>query len=1051
MRRRSAGSHLRLRRLTRRIAARAVHAWRSSLQVRIGAITMVVAGTVVVIVSLVLFSQIRDQLLSVKRQAAIEQAQAGVFYAQTQVAGIATGDASSVRSTLDRTVKQLLNRSGSAGAFDVVMLYRTGDIVRPPPAAGGVPALPADLRADVGSGGQSYRYAMVPDSSGTPQPTLLIGAPVPGGRLGSEKIALYYAFPLAQEEREPLADPRHRDHQLIALTLFVVGIGVLVTRLVVDPVRRAAGTAQRLAEGQLEERMAVRGEDDLARLATQFQRDGRQPAAADQAAGGAVAAAAAVTSDVSHERRTPLTTVQMAAEVLHEARAGFDPHVARSAELLRAELDRFEGLLTDLLEISRYDAGAAVLDPQPTDLGALVARVAAGMYALPSSTVPAGGQPPRRRRDRRGRRPAGGADPAQSRGQRDRARRGPAGRDHARGQSQRRGRDRARPRGGPGLGRGAARLRPVLARRSLPGAHGRRQRPRPVDQPGGRPAARRLAAGLGSARRRGAVPADHPADRRGGPHELAPAAAPGGAGPARGPAMSGRPALRLLAVGCLLALLSACSTVPTSSPTVRITQAALRPTEHVGIEPLPPEHGATPEEIVRSFIDAAASSVPGHPVAREHLAAGPAGTWSDEAGITVISPDYAIVTTDAGTVEVTASIIGTVDARGVFSVAGPGTFTRSYTLKQVKGEWRITDPPDGLVILEPDFQRLYDLRAAYFIDPTGQRVVPDPRYLITGEAQPTVLVERLLSGPSAALAGGVRNPLAGVQLRRTVSVSGQTATVDLTGVSTDPAPVLSEISAQLVWTLQQTSISTVLILVDGQPIHIPGVPVEQTVDDWTSFDPDAMPADAVGHYLDHGALRTVTKGAPAPGPAGKGTYALTSAAAAGDVRTGALTYLAGVRILNGQATLLSGKYGGPLAPAVTATTLTAPTVAGTRSEVWVVKDGSTSCACPSAASSRRCRRPRCPVWGVRWCCGSRPTACGPPSSSTDRKGRRSTSARSCARRTARSRCATCVRSRRRCPGSWTSRGPTACGCSSSPVTPGRTGSSPTRWASTASG
>src|SRR3712207_7230460 len=61
------------------------------------------------------------------------------------------------------------------------------------------------------------------------------------------------------------------------------------------------------------------------------------------------------------------------------ARGDFPPHVARSAELLRAELDRFESLLTDLLEISRYDAGAAVLDSAPTDLGALVARVVAGM------------------------------------------------------------------------------------------------------------------------------------------------------------------------------------------------------------------------------------------------------------------------------------------------------------------------------------------------------------------------------------------------------------------------------------------------------------------------------------------------------------------------------------------------------------------------------------------------------------------------------------------------------------------------------------------------
>ena len=56
--------------------------------------------------------------------------------------------------------------------------------------------------------------------------------------------------------------------------------------------------------------------------------------------------------------------------------------MARSAELLHAELDRFEGLLSDLLEISRYDAGAAVLDAEPADLGALVARVVDGMAAL---------------------------------------------------------------------------------------------------------------------------------------------------------------------------------------------------------------------------------------------------------------------------------------------------------------------------------------------------------------------------------------------------------------------------------------------------------------------------------------------------------------------------------------------------------------------------------------------------------------------------------------------------------------------------------------------
>jgi two-component system, OmpR family, sensor histidine kinase MtrB len=338
----------------------------------------------VVIVSLVLFSQIRDQLLSVKELAAIDQVQTGVVYAQNEVAGIAAGDSASVRATLDRTVKQLKERGSPAGDFEVVMVYRTGDSERAPAVSqrGIYPAIPPELRADVASGGQYAQYAMVPDGSGQARPTYLVGAPVPTGAGSAERIELYYAFPLDQEAESLSLFRSTVVISGIALTLFVVGIALLVTRLVVDPVRRAAGIAQRLAEGQLEERMVVRGEDDLARLATSFnamadslQRQITQLESLSQLQ-------QRFTSDVSHELRTPLTTVQMAADVLYESRADFPPHVARSAELMHTELDRFEALLTDLLEISRYDAGAAVLDWEPTDLGALVRRVAAGMSAL---------------------------------------------------------------------------------------------------------------------------------------------------------------------------------------------------------------------------------------------------------------------------------------------------------------------------------------------------------------------------------------------------------------------------------------------------------------------------------------------------------------------------------------------------------------------------------------------------------------------------------------------------------------------------------------------
>jgi hypothetical protein len=423
--------------------------------------------------------------------------------------------------------------------------------------------------------------------------------------------------------------------------------------------------------------------------------------------------------------------------------------------------------------------------------------------------------------------------------------------------------------------------------------------------------------------------------------------------PVRGARWSPLPAL-LLAV--LLAL-SACSTVPSSSATVQIPEAPSRPAESIGIEPLPPEPDATPEEIVRGFIDAAASTRPGHPVAREHLAPDAAGSWSDEAGITVLSPDYATVATQADAVTLTANPVGTVDPRGVFTVGVAGVFTRQFNLEQVDGEWRISDPPDGLIILQPDFERLYVERDAFFLDPTEQRVVPDPRLLIKGDAQPTALLQRVLDGPSGAIAAGVSNPLNGAQLRSAVTVEGQSAVVDLTALTADPAPVLSQICAQIVWTLAPLRIRTVEIRVDGEPVNINGIPDEQTVEDWTAFDPDAVPLDAVGHYLSGGALHTVSTGAPSPGPAGTGVYGLSSAAVSADPRTGTLSFLVGVRPDAAGATLYAGPYDGDLAGVLSATALSAPTVASTRSEAWVVRDGTDVVRVPAGGSPQAVSAP----------------------------------------------------------------------------------------------
>ena len=165
-----------------------------------------------------------------------------------------------------------------------------------------------------------------------------------------------------------------------------------MTRNVVSPVSHAAVVSEKLAAGQLQERMVVKGEDEVARLGASF----NHMAASLQEQITQLATLSQMqqrfVSDVSHELRTPLTTVRMAAEVLYDARHDFDPINKRSAELLYNQVERFQSLLADLLEISRFDAGVAMLDAEPTDIVQLVAHVMEGRRA-------------RRRRIRFGRHP----------------------------------------------------------------------------------------------------------------------------------------------------------------------------------------------------------------------------------------------------------------------------------------------------------------------------------------------------------------------------------------------------------------------------------------------------------------------------------------------------------------------------------------------------------------------------------------------------------------------------------------------------------------------
>ena len=273
-------------------------------------------------------------------------------------------------------VARLLSLRGQSGApYRILLVSSQGDakaFASPGLSATTVPQALANTIEDGSS--SAYEFVSVHGTQ-----TLLIGGTLTAPR---EPYHLYFFFSLDSEFRTLALVRRTAAIAGLLLVLLLALIAALVARQVVLPVRLAARTAGRLAEGLLEERMVVRGEDDIARLAESF----NSMAVALQGQIRQLEDLSRVqrrfVSDVTHELRTPLTTVRMAADVLYESRAGFPGETSRSAELLQAELERFESLLAELLEISRYDAGAASLDAERLDLVPLVRRMIDGASAL---------------------------------------------------------------------------------------------------------------------------------------------------------------------------------------------------------------------------------------------------------------------------------------------------------------------------------------------------------------------------------------------------------------------------------------------------------------------------------------------------------------------------------------------------------------------------------------------------------------------------------------------------------------------------------------------
>lgn len=360
----------------------------------------------------------------------------------------------------------------------------------------------------------------------------------------------------------------------------------------------------------------------------------------------------------------------------------------------------------------------------------------------------------------------------------------------------------------------------------------------------------------------------------------------------------------------LVAVLAACSGIPTTGPVVEGDPVrAQRPPPYVSVVPAPPSPGADELGIVLGWLSAMASYVPGYPVAREFLTPEAAAAWQPSSGVTVVDDSIgaALTTPAAGRVRAAVDVVATLGPGGGYRKADPPRDrVLDLRLEQVDGEWRIANPPDGVVLTSFDFDRDFTPRNLYFFEPGREVLVPDTVYLPVRGSQSTLLVEALLRGPSAWLAPAVVTafPRGSALEIRSVPVDSGTATVALTAEAGAASPSQRDrMAAQLSWTLHQVPEVQRLSITAGGLALLAGRPTADTRGTYDRYDPAVLGRDAPLFALRDGVLvRARDDGDPTPvdGPLGRGEPRLEAVAvdvpatrAAGVVAGGARLVVAG--------------------------------------------------------------------------------------------------------------------------------------------------------------
>lgn len=371
--------------MLRGLASKVVTAFARSIQLRYVTLTVVLSALSLITVGGFLSYSIGNGLYETRIQQILSESKRAATDIQNTLSSAGNTDTVALQGLVNTVVPSL--EQSTASGSRLVALLRTPDqataqFLQSPISSGlNVSDIPASLRVKVAETENRLVYRSVQiEKDGTFEPNIIVGSRIVIPVAGQYELYLVYDIADTQATLDFFQQTLAIGGVVMILLLGLVAY--FVTGRIVAPVAKAAEVAEDLASGALDQRLPERGQDVVATLARSFNKMAQSLEAQIGELNKLSKMQQRFVSDVSHELRTPLTTIKLAAEMLEAKSGALDVKAKRSLDTLLSQIARFEALLADLLEISRYDAGAVTADLVRTDLNAVVGGAVAGLEPL---------------------------------------------------------------------------------------------------------------------------------------------------------------------------------------------------------------------------------------------------------------------------------------------------------------------------------------------------------------------------------------------------------------------------------------------------------------------------------------------------------------------------------------------------------------------------------------------------------------------------------------------------------------------------------------------